>query len=195
MKNNRYRWIFFVWLPGILLGLLLLAGPALAGDEPAGWRSAYDEVMLWVNFAIFVLVIVKFGRAPIASFLKGQKEAVADEISQIEAQKQQAEDAVQEVRLQLQASSDRLEKIKARIVSQGEKRKAVIIARAHAESETLLNSSKTRIDGHIAGAREQLRIEMIDAAIGMALKRLPGEMTDQDNANIVDEYLTQVLPQ
>jgi F0F1-type ATP synthase membrane subunit b/b' len=57
----------------------------------------------------------------------------------------------------------------------------------------MLNSSKTKIEGHLASARERLRIEMIDAAIEMALKRLPDEITARDDSQIVDEYLKQVM--
>ncbi len=197
MRNNFYRQVFFRWLPGVFLCLHGLILPAFGADgtaEAGGWRSTYDEVMLWINFGIFVLVIVKFGRAPLLAFLKGKKEEVADEINQVEVKKQQAEDAVQEVKQQLTASSDRLEEIKARIVRQGEKRKARIIARAHAESETMLNSTRTKIEGHIASARERLRVETIDAAISVALKRLPDEITDQDDTLIVDNYLKQAMP-
>lgn len=197
MKNDHYRRLFFRWLPGIVLGLLLIS-PALGADGAAdgagGWRSTYDEVLRWLNFGIFVLVIVKFARTPLADFLKGKKEEVADEIKQVEAKKQQAEEEVQGIVQQLEESNLRLEKIKARIVSQGEKHKARIIASAHSESKTMLNSSKVKIGGQIASARERLRSEMIDTAIDMALKRLPDEMTDRDNTNIVNQYLKQAMP-
>jgi F-type H+-transporting ATPase subunit b len=198
MRNGFYRRVFFRWLPGIFLCLHGLIGPAFGADgvaDAGGWRSTYDEVMLWVNFGIFVLVIVKFGRAPLLAFLKGKKEEVEDEINQVETKKQRAEDAVQEVKQQLADSNSRLDEIKARIVSQGEKRKARIIARAQTESETMLNSTKIKIEGHLASARERLRVETIDAAISMALKQLPDKITEQDDTQIIDEYLKQALPQ
>ena len=73
MKNGQYRRFLFRWLPFILLSLHLLAIPAFAAGETGGWRSTYDEIMRWLNFGIFVLVIVKFARIPLANFLKGRK--------------------------------------------------------------------------------------------------------------------------
>lgn len=189
MKNDHYRRFFFRWLPFIIFSLPLLISPAFAADEAGGWRSIYDEIMRWLNFSIFVLVIVKFARAPLVNFLKGRKEEVADEINQVETQKQRAEEDVQGIVQQFEESSRRLEKIKTRILNQGERRKEQILADARSESEMMLNASKVNIKGQIANARNRLRFEIVDEAIDMALKKLPDEITDQDNAKIVNAYL------
>lgn len=194
MKNDHYRRFFLHWLPFIVFCLHLLVSPAFAAGEVDGWRSTYDEIMRWLNFGIFAFVIVKFARAPLADFLKGRKEEVADEINQVETRKQRAEEDVQGIVQQLEESSRRLEEIKARIVSQGEKRKEQIITDARSESEIMLNATKGKIKGQIANAKDRLRSEIIDEAIDMALKRLPDEMTDQDNENIVNEFFKQALP-
>jgi len=189
MKNHHYRRFFFRWLPFIIFSLPLLISPAFAAGEAGGWRSMYDEIMRWLNFGIFVLVIVKFARVPLVDFLKGRKEDVADEIKQVETQKQRAEEDVQGIVQQFEESRRHLEKIKTRILNQGERRKEQIIADARSESEMMLNASKINIKGQIANARDRLRFEIIDEAIDMALKKLPDEITDQDNAKIVNEYL------
>ncbi len=149
--------------------------------------------MRWLNFSIFVLVIVKFARTPLVDFLKGRKEEVADEIKQVETQKKRAEGDVQGIVQQFEESSRHLEKIKTRILNQGERRKEQIIADARSESEMMLNASKVNIKGQIANARDRLRFEIIDEAIDMALKKLPDEITDQDNAKIVNEYLQHAM--
>lgn len=183
------------FLPCMLIIFYLLIDPAFAAEETSAWRSTYDEVMRWVNFAIFVLVIVKYARKPLADFLNGRKEEVAEEIEQVDSQKRQAEEAVEKVAAQLDQSSRRLEEIKSRIVNQGENRKAQIIAEAQAESEIMLTASKGKIKGQIANARHRLRAEMIDKAIDLALKRLPQEITASDSANMVNNYLKQALPE
>lgn len=193
MKNDHYRRFFFRWLPFIIFSVPLLISPAFAAGEAGGWRSIYDEIMRWLNFGIFVLVIVKFARAPLVDFLKGRKEEVADEIKQVETQKQRAEEDVQGIVQQFEESSRHLEKIKTRILNQGERRKEQIIADARSESEMMLNASKINIKGQIASARYRLRSEIIDEAIDMALKKLPDEITDQDNAKIVNEYLQHAM--
>jgi len=194
MKNDHYRRFFFRWLPFIIFSLPLLISPAFAAGEAGGWRSIYDEIMRWLNFSIFVLVIIKFARVPLVDFLKGRKEEVADEIKQVETQKQRAEEDVQGIVQQFEESSRHLEKIKTRILNQGERRKQQIITDARSESEMMLNASKINIKGQIANARDRLRFEIIDEAIDMALKRLPNEITDQDNAKIVNDYFQQAMP-
>ena len=108
MKVDHYRRFFFRWLPFIAINLHLMVIPALAAGETDGWRSIYDEIMRWLNFGIFALVIVKFSRVPLANFLMGRKEEVADEIKQVESQKQRAEEEVQGIIQQLEDSSSHL---------------------------------------------------------------------------------------
>lgn len=186
------RLLLFI-LPCILMATSLMTGPVFAAEEGVGWRSTYDEIMRWVNFAIFVFVIVKFSRKPLVDFLNGRKEEVADEIEQVEKKKDEAQKAVDEINQQLQHSTNRLEEIKARIIKRGEQRKEEIIAEAKSESELMLSASKAKIKGQIANAQNHLRSEMIDQAIDLALKRLPAEITPADDARLVNDFLEQAL--
>jgi len=197
MSKDCCQRFFFRWWPGICLFLFLFAGPVLgaetAAESAGGWRVTYDEIMKWVNFVIFVGVLVKFGRAPLVNFLKDKRKEVADEIRRAETRKTEAEEAVTAAMQQLEASGHHLEEVKARIIKEGERRKDRIIARARAESQTLMKASRSRIRGHIASAREQLRNEMIDAAFDIAHKRLPEKVTDQDNAHLANEFFEQAF--
>lgn len=152
-------------------------------------RASWDLLMRWVNFLILVAVIIKYARAPVISFLKGKQTETARAIERIEAEKQAAEQKIREGRIKLQASQERLEMIKTRIVSEGQRQKAKMIAAAEQESRVLLESARTRVDSQIRDAYQIIRAELIESAAEKAMERLPRLMTDQDHERLVGLWM------
>ena len=97
-----------------------------------------------------------------------------------------------EVRQQLDESVARLEEIKQKIIKQGEIRKKEIIHEARAESKILLLEAKRRIDTQILSTKKMFQIEMIDEAMNTVFEKLPQHITQADNQNFLDQYLTRI---
>jgi len=178
-----------LWFCAALVLVILLAPGALAADGSGGWRPTYDLIMRWLNFVILALVLIKFARRPLIDFLAGKKEEIAREIQRMEKEKEQAALKVAEAHKMLEESSIRFENLKERIIRQGEKRKQAIIAEAHRESEILLEGAKRKIDSQMLQAENTLRSEMIDMAVNVAIERLPGQVTENDNQKLLDQFL------
>jgi F-type H+-transporting ATPase subunit b len=172
-----------------LVLVIWLAPGALAADQTGGWRPTYDLVMRWLNFVILALVLIKFARRPLIDFLTGKKKEIARDIQRMEKEKEKAALKVAEVHKKLADSSIRFEELKERIIRQGEKRKRAIIAEAHRESEILLEGAKRKIDSQVLQAENTLRSEMIDMAVNAAIERLPGQLTENDNQKLLDQFL------
>lgn len=172
-----------------LIPVIFLASSALAADQTGGWRPTYDLIMRWVNFVILALVLIKFGRRPLIDFLTGKKKEIARDIQRMEQEKELAALKVVEVNRMLEESSIRFEKIKESIIRQGERRKQAIIDEAHRESNILLEGVKRKIDSQVMQAQNSLRAEMVDMAVNMAIERLPGQLTEKDNQNLLDQFL------
>jgi len=167
-----------------------LLGPTASGAAEAGdWRPTYDLVLRWLNFLILVFVIVKFGRRPLLDFLKGKQEEIGTQIERIEKEKEEISAAADAARRQLEESAQRLEKIKQRIIERGEKRKLEIIAEAREEGRHIMESAHRKVEGTILQAKNKIRQEMIDKAVGIALERLPAEITAQDNEKLFERFL------
>jgi len=167
-----------------------LLAPAVSGAaETSDWRPTYDLVMRWLNFLILVFVIVKFGRRPLLDFLKGKQEEIGAQIERIEKEKEEISAAAGAARQQLEESARRLEEIKQRIINRGEKRKLEIIAEARQEGRHIMDSARRKVEGTILQAKNKIRQEMIDKAVGIALERLPAEVTAQDNEKLFERFL------
>jgi len=185
---GRLKW----WGLAILLVAICWVTNAWAAEGSGFTRQTWDEIWRWVNFIILFGVVIKFGRRPIVNFLDKQKEDVAQSIKKLEDRKLSVQETLQESQRQLSASEERLELIKSKIISDGENRKAQIIADAQEESRVLMETAKVRIDQQIREMHSRVKAELIDAATQIALTKLPGLMTGEDEDRLVDQWMDAV---
>ena len=162
---------------------------ALASEGSGGWRPIYDEILLWINFGIIAFVFVKYGKTPLMNFLRGQKEKIAQDIERVEQKKEKAANRIKEIQKVLDEKDARFAIIKDRIVRQGENKKQEIIESAQQQSKMMLNDARRRIDSQFDQAKSAFRAELIDAAIELAMQRLPQEIIDEDHDKFLDQYL------
>ncbi|MFO7494502.1 MAG: ATP synthase F0 subunit B [Desulfobacterales bacterium] len=189
-RYARYRWARLAVL--VCLCLLVPAGAALAAEGNGGWRKTYDLVMLWFNFGLLAFVIVKFSRQPLKDFLHGRKYELSLEIKRIEEQRLEAAEQAKEATRQLEESGAQLDLVKERIISQGVNSKERIIEEARQQGRNLMQESQRRIEGHILRARQKFRSELVDAAIDLALEKLPKTISDADKKRMVQDFMSSL---
>jgi F-type H+-transporting ATPase subunit b len=173
----------------VVIGFHLLGGEASAADNSGNWRPVFDLVMRWLNFGIIVFILVKYARTPIKDFLLSRREEVAREIEGIEAQKEEAEKKIQDAVRMLNESEIRFAKIKERVIQEGEKSRQKIIEDAQQESKILIESTRKRLENQLVDAKKTFQSELVDMAISLAMKRLPDEITTEDNQNFTNQFL------
>jgi len=170
-------------------GLHLVAGYCWAGDGGSTWRSTYDEVMLWLNFGILAFLLVKYGRAPLIAFLRGEAKRTAEEIERVEESKRRTDEKVQEMISADENRRERLQSVKERLIREGERKRLEIIESARNEGRSMLEQTRLRIDYQIVEARERLKAELIDQAVEAALRRLPGVLPADDQIKLVETFI------
>jgi F-type H+-transporting ATPase subunit b len=174
----------------IMVFILLGGSPSWAAESDAGWRPVYDLVMRWVNFAILVALVIKFGREPIMNFLRGSKAAQAKEIQKIESEKARAFEELNHALEQIEERYSRITGLKEKIVAGGEREKQRILADAKREGELLVIGAQQKIVHKLYLARQRFRAEMVDMAVAFAMEALPDKITAEDNQQLVDRWLT-----
>ena len=184
--------IFIGCLCGGIIVLHLLGSDALAAENNGGWRSSYDIIMMWLNFTIMAVVLVKFAKNPIKGFFRDQKENIAKTIGDIEAQKEANETQIRQAQQLMEQSSARFEEIKEKIIADGERRKQAIIESAQRESQLMIDNTNFWIERQIVKAKQKLRSELIDETIEMALQRLPQALTPEDSQRFISRYLAEI---
>jgi len=179
-------------LGGGIVILHLLGGEALAAENNGGWRSSYDLIMMWLNFIILAVVLVKFGKNPIKGFFREQRQTIAKAIGDIEAQKEANQAQIRQTQRLMAESAAHFEEIKEKIIAEGERKKQAIIESARRESQLMINNTNFWIERQISNAKHQLRSELIDETIEIALLRLPQALTPEDNQRFIRRYLTEI---
>jgi len=173
----------------VLVALLLSGADAVAAENAENWRTTYDLVMRWVNFAIIAILMVKFAKTPIKNFLSDRKGQIEKKIKSYEEQKEAIQKNVAESQKTLTHSQARFDKIRQTIIEGGKKRKQEIIEDAQRESQMLLEATRHKIEHQIREARDTIRAEMIESAIALAEKKLPAEITAADQQKLTDLFL------
>ena len=175
----------------ILTVLFFLSAGAVdvLAAEGGGWRPTYDIIMKWVNFGILAFIFFKFARRPLQNFLSDKKNEISLQIKKLEDEKDRLLQRVREAETELEENVVRLEELKERIVQTGERRKLEIIEDARQESRMIIESAKQKMEGRIIQARNRLRAEMVDAAAEMALDKLPGLVTEDDNRKLLEQFM------
>jgi F-type H+-transporting ATPase subunit b len=172
-----------------IFSFLLAMMPAAAMAANPEWRPTYDKVMLWVNFTIFMAVIVKYGREPIKNFLKQQKEDVVSEIDALETEKARVLGEIQDARTQAAESEVRFQELKERLISQGEAKKEQIVDQARQQSSAMIAETHKKMENRILLAKNQLKMELADLAFDQAMQTLPQIITENDNQRLLDIYM------
>lgn len=191
--KNRHPNICFRVLLAAGIAWILFSGPcAFAGETPGTWRPIYDLVMRWVNFLILAFVIVKFGRAPLMNFLRGEEERIDNDIRELEQEKEKALKKVKETEKMLSASHEHSKVITDRIVQQGERKRQAIIEEAQKESRLMIKNAQRKADSMLLTAKERFRAELVDEAIFVATERLTAEITPKDGEKMVQNYMASI---
>lgn len=184
MKNGF--WVTLVFI------LLFVVPTAFAGESGSGWRSTYDVIMLWVNFGILAFLLIKFLRVPIREFLGQQKRQLTEEIESLESQKAEVSAKIEAFQEQKENVRERLNQIQQRILDEGERRKLEIIREAEVHSRNMIEDSKRKMAFRIQKARAQFREELVDVAMGLAIKNIEKEFTEADDKQFVENYIAQI---
>lgn len=195
MKNIKKTMRFCYGFMAGVVSFHFMGLEALSAETSGGWRPMYDEIMLWFNFGIMVFIFIRYAKTPLMNFLRGRKEKLKQEIEGLEEKKEEAADKIKEIYKVLDESEDRFAIIKTRIVERGEKKKQAIIAAGQQQSKMMLKDANRRIENYFFQAKDKFKADLIDAAIDMALERLPQEISDTDNQKFVNEYLVSAQPE
>jgi F-type H+-transporting ATPase subunit b len=176
----------------ILPALLSMVDTAWAGDGFEFTRATYDLIMRWVNFTILVVLIVKYARRPVISFLKDKRTEVKQSIEQLKTEKRQAEAKIREIEIELEAGKERLSLIKDRIVADGQRRKEQLIEAATKQSAIMLTTAGHKIDAQIRERKQQLRSELVDMATDIAFKKLPERISNDDQERLLKNWIDAI---
>jgi len=185
------RWIY-VKSTLLALGTSLWFPLTALAASTGSWRSAYDVVMMWVNFAILLGLLFKFLRKPLDQFLKSQQDAIQETLDRLENEKRRLKDEVQALQASLAARKEKTDDWHERTMQRARLERREIIESGRQEAERRLAKAHQLIEARHREARQTLRNEMVDAAIQIATQAFSKHMPPAIEETLTDHFLKSV---
>jgi len=189
MKPSKKKIIIMLLTVAGIMSVLLGPQLARAADSPDNWRKTYDQILVWINFGIFVFLIIRFLRTPLKKFIAGKQNEFERKISRLEEEKNEADKKIQDILQAVDDSRSEFDVLQQKIIEQGERKKKEIIDDARRMGRATLEGAQQRVENQIHRARKKLRDELVDAAVELALEKLPKIVTADDNRNLIQHYI------
>ena len=191
MRSKR-RWF------AAIVSVLWLAAPALVwGAEEHGGGGGLINIdksliIQAINFAILLFVLHRLLYKPLLATMEARTSAIKKSLDEAQAARAEAQRQGEENAARLKAAYAEAAAIheQARREAAEEQRRLVDAARA--ESQRMMDAAKAQLDADIRRAREELRREVSEIAIGVAEKLVRKSLRDEDHRRIVDDAIAGI---
>jgi F-type H+-transporting ATPase subunit b len=187
MLHRRWTWI------SVALGAVATALPALAwaasdGGHGGGLINLDKSLIIQgINFLILLVLLQKVLYKPLLAKMSERTEAIRTSLE--EAQRARAEAARQQEdnAERLRTAHAEAASIRAAALKEAAEEQRKLVEAARIEAARLVESARAQMDTDIRRAREELRREVADLAIGVAEKLIRKSLDDADHRRIVAE--------
>jgi F-type H+-transporting ATPase subunit b len=179
--------IHFLPLPLVLIATDLWGA---GGGEKGGFSSA----VIWqiISFVLLIILLVRFVKKPLASFLSQRQEEVRSAMEQAASKKEEAEKKRFEWQEKVNSLSQEVRELHQRIRDEGEAERKKIVKRAQEESERIRQQAGVIAEQELIKARAALKKEMVDLSMELAENLLKEAIQPQDQERLVQEYIGKV---
>jgi len=160
-----------------------------AVEEP-NWKNF---ILRAINFALVVFVIWKAAGKKIAGTFKGRKQAIVDQLADLDQRKEAAKKRLAEVEHSIANLEAEKAQILADYTAQGEAIKASIIKAAEAQAERITAQAAVSAEQEAKVAVAALRVQMADKIIEAAKDSLAKKLTAEVQNKLVDDALGKVV--
>jgi F-type H+-transporting ATPase subunit b len=166
-----------------------IAFAAEGGEHAFAWKE-----LIWpaINFAILVLVLVKFGKKPIQDFLKKRTELIEKSLREAEEAKELARKALVEVKERLKKTDREIDEILTAAKKAGEKEKEAIIAEGEKLRSKILEQTKANIEFELQKAKKAIKSEAALAALELAEKQIKEQLGNKEQLMLIDGYIKKL---
>ncbi len=191
-RKNRMRWV----LSGAA-GLLVLAASVALASEGGGEAAHHglpweDFIYRCINFGILLAAVIFLLRKPLSSALKSRVENIKEELAELEAKREEARRQYAEIEKRLADAEGEREAILAEFRQQGEREYEKILDNAKALAERIKAQAQFTIEQETNQAKAELRREVAELSASVAEDLLKQNITAEDQARLVGEYLAKV---
>ncbi len=182
------------------VGIVLWSATALASKGGADAHIAENPsaaglmilLFSFVNFFIFVYLIVRFAKRPLRDFLADRRKQLVEAMSAAARAKEEAE----ALKAEYQAKSAALEQARVEMVDEikrlAEKDRERILAAAEEAGQRLRENAQRAAESELERARNELRAEAVALAAEIAQRDIIARLSDEERKRLVGDFLEAV---
>ncbi len=145
-----------------------------------------------INFLILVLLLVKFGKKPLADALSKRKKSIVEDMVAAKALGDEAEERLERYEGQLERLEDRRLEIEEESALQWEAERKRILGEAEERRARMQRDAEIRVEQELKAAQQELLREAIEGAAEAARKLVASRLEVRDHERLADEYLASV---
>jgi len=142
-----------------------------------------------VNFALFVYLLIRFGKQPIRNYLHNRSASYAQALASARKMEEETAKLAAEYRERLARVEEETRKILDQAEQEADRRKEAIIEGARKSAERMMADAKMAIDNETQRAREEIRAELANEAVKIAEDLILKNMNAQDKDELNKRYL------
>jgi F-type H+-transporting ATPase subunit b len=197
LGTSRKLWPLFAV---VAILLFLLCGVALSAGEHVGGHEAADRsgdlkdlLYRFINFALLVIILFwALKKVGIREFFATRSAEIRQRLEDLKKEKEEAQEKYRELERELREFGEERQEIIEAFKKQGLAEKEKILAEAKERVKQIIDQAELTIQQETQKASDRLKAEMVSLAADKAQQIISGEITDQDQDHLVDEFLERV---
>jgi F-type H+-transporting ATPase subunit b len=151
---------------------------------PVGWLA--------VDFALFLIILVRFGGRSVTENLRQNHQDVKKAIQEAAAAKADAEKKAREYEERLKALDGEVATLRREFKEGGEAARVRIVQAAEKTAERMRKDADAQIAAEEARARDALKAEAARLALGLAEQRVKEQLKAEDHARLNKDFVREL---
>jgi F-type H+-transporting ATPase subunit b len=190
MKKRLSFWIA-LFIGVVFIGVAWASGEAEGGEH--GAEKWIDLGKKTFNFIVLVGLLYWLLAAKIKEFFTGRRAEIKESFEKAMERKAEAEKKFKEYSEKLDKASLEIDNIFEMIKAQGIAEKQKIIEDAERTAKKMKEDARARIEQETKKATDMLKAQAAEIAVQMAEEILKKNITQDDHAKMVKEYIDKVV--
>jgi len=173
--------------------LLIAAAAAASGGHELTVGEHLRRVLThFINFVIFVGLLVYFIRRPLKDFLANRRLTISQQLDESRDMMADAQTRFDEIEERLAAFGDELEEMLQRVREDCATERERSIANAERAAVALKEAAERGVDKELDKAKHELRTETVELAMDLAEQVLRSQVTAEDHRRLTGEYFERI---
>lgn len=158
----------------------------------SGGESIWSILFKFVNFAVLVAILVKFGAKPLKDFLVKRRDTVREKIDEANRVLADARQLKQQYEEKLSGLDAEMEIFRKTIMSELEQEKAKIAEETEQFTLRIKEQARITAEQEIREVRNRIKAEIVRLTMEKAEKLIAEKISKTDHDRMVDDFIAKL---